>query len=381
MTNPSPEISFGLEGINIANTNLCRIDGVAGELIYAGYNIYDLAENATFEEVAYLLWNLNLPDVKQLDQLKTVFHEERSLSDLNRHLIRELVNGNARPMRALEICVIALGALDPKSSDFSSQNLQVIATRLAARMPTVIAAFHRARQGLDYIESRDDLPHAANFLWMLLGKEPSALEARVFDVAMTLHAEHEMNASTFSAIVTASTQSDMYSAIASAIGTLKGPLHGGANTAVFELLSKIGDETQIKPYVDALLDRKERVMGIGHRIYRTTDPRAVILEALGEQIAEQSDERFYFDLSRKLRDYLAERLAGRPLYPNVDFFSASVYNMLGIPSDLYTAIFAMARSVGWTAHLIEQYANNRLVRPNAVYVGEESKKFTPLDQR
>ena len=380
MTN-NPEISLGLEGINIASTNLCRIDGVAGELIYAGYNIYDLAKNATFEEVAYLLWNLDLPDQDQLKEIKETFQSERVLSELNRHLIRELVNGNARPMRALEICVIALGALDQNSSDFSPSNLKVIATRLAARMPTVVAGFHRARQGLDYIPPRDDLSHAANFLWMLLGKEPSELEARVFDVAMTLHAEHEMNASTFSAIVTASTQSDMYSAIASAVGTLKGPLHGGANTAVYELLTKIGDEASIKPYIDELLDRKERVMGIGHRIYRTTDPRAVILEALGEEVAEQSEERFYFDLSRKLRDYLGERLAGRPLYPNVDFFSASVYNMLGIPSDLYTAIFAMARSVGWTAHLIEQYANNRLVRPNAVYVGEESKDFIPLAQR
>ena len=380
MTNNS-EISLGLEGVNIASTNLCRIDGVAGELIYAGYNIYDLAKNATFEEVAYLLWNLHLPTQDQLRDIKESFLSGRVLSELNRHLIRELVNGNARPMRALEICVIALGALDQNSGDFSPNNLRVIAARLAARMPTVVAAFHRARQGLDYLPPRDDLSHSANFLWMLLGKEPSELEARVFDVAMTLHAEHEMNASTFSAIVTASTQSDMYSAIASAIGTLKGPLHGGANTAVFELLMKIGDEASIKPYIDDLLDRKERVMGIGHRIYRTTDPRAVILEALGEEIAEQSEERFYFDLSRKLRDYLGERLAGRPLYPNVDFFSASVYNMLGIPSDLYTAIFAMARSVGWTAHLIEQYANNRLVRPNAVYVGEESKDFIPVSQR
>jgi len=375
------DISLGLEGVNIASTNLCRIDGVAGELIYAGYNIYDLAENATFEEVAYLLWNLVLPNQDQLKEIKETFQSERELSELNRHLIRELVNGNARPMRALEICVIALGALDDKSGDFSPSNLKVIATRLAARMPTVVAGFHRARQGLDYVPPRDDLSHAANFLWMLLEKEPSELEARVFDVAMTLHAEHEMNASTFSAIVTASTQSDMYSAIASAVGTLKGPLHGGANTAVYELLAKIGDEASIKPYIDELLDRKERVMGIGHRIYRTTDPRAVILEALGEEVAEESEERFYFDLSRKLRDYLGERLAGRPLYPNVDFFSASVYNMLGIPSDLYTAIFAMARSVGWTAHLIEQYANNRLVRPNAVYVGEESKDFIPISQR
>ncbi len=376
----STEIQRGLEGVNVAATKLCTIDGQKGQLIYAGYDIYDLAEHASFEETAYLLWNLNLPTRAELSELKSLLIDERPLSDLNRSLITDLASV-ARPMRALEICVTALGALDPKSNDFSPQQLKWTAARLTARMPTVVAAFHRQRQGLDVIAPRDDLGHAANFLWTLTGEEPGEFEAHVFDVAMTLHAEHEMNASTFSAIVTASTMSDMYSAIASAIGTLKGPLHGGANSAVFEMLEAIGDESNIESHIEAMLARGERVMGIGHRVYKTTDPRAIILERLGEQLAETSPVRHYFDLSRKVRDFLAERLSGRPLYPNVDFFSASVYRMLEIPNDLYTPIFAVARIAGWSAHLLEQYADNRLVRPNAVYSGEKHRVYEPIEVR
>ena len=376
----STEIQRGLEGVNVAATKLCTIDGQKGQLIYAGYDIYDLAEHASFEETAYLLWNLNLPTREELSELKSLLIDERPLSDLNRSLITDLASA-ARPMRALEICVTALGALDPKSSDFSPQQLKWTAARLTARMPTVVAAFHRQRQGLDVVAPRDDLGHAANFLWTLTGEEPGEFEAHVFDVAMTLHAEHEMNASTFSAIVTASTMSDMYSAIASAIGTLKGPLHGGANSAVFEMLEAIGDESNIESHIEAMLARGERVMGIGHRVYKTTDPRAIILERLGEQLAETSPVRHYFDLSRKVRDFLAERLSGRPLYPNVDFFSASVYRMLEIPNDLYTPIFAVARIAGWSAHLLEQYADNRLVRPNAVYSGEKHRVYEPIEVR
>ena len=375
------EIQRGLEGVNVAATKLCSIDGQQGQLIYAGYDIYDLAERASFEETAFLLWNLSLPTLRELSDLQDLLIEERPLSDLNRILIDELAGSNALPMRALEICVTALGALDPGSSDFSQEQLKRTAARLTARMPTVVAAFHRRRQGLDVIAPRDDLGHAANFLWTLTGEEPSELQAKVFDVAMTLHAEHEMNASTFSAIVTASTMSDMYSAIASAIGTLKGPLHGGANSAVFEMLEEIGDEGNIESHIEAMLARGERVMGIGHRVYKTTDPRAIILEELGEELAASSPDRRYFDLSRKVRDYLAERLSGRPLYPNVDFFSASVYRMLGIPHDLYTPIFAVARIAGWSAHLLEQYADNRLVRPNAVYAGEKQRAYEPIEAR
>ncbi|GAB4323008.1 MAG: citrate synthase [Dehalococcoidia bacterium] len=380
MADTQVQVQRGLEGIYVAETKLCRIDGQKGELVYAGYDIYDLAEQSSFEEVLFLLWNLRLPTRAELEELRERLRSERVLSDLNSHLLRELVH-DVRPMRALEICVTALGALDPKSSDLSQEQLKKTAARLAARMPTIIAAFHRLRQGLDPVEPRGDLSHAANFLWMLRGQEPSELEARIFDVALILHAEHEMNASTFSAIVTASTQSDMYSAIASAIGTLKGPLHGGANDAVYKMIDAIGSEENIKPYIDALLERGDRVMGIGHRIYKTTDPRAIILERLGHELAKTSPERRYFDLSLKVRDYLAEKLQGRPLFPNVDFFSASVYKMLGIPNDLYTPIFAMARIGGWTAHLLEQYANNRLVRPNALYEGAANRPYVPVEQR
>ncbi len=374
------EIARGLEGVNVTTTKLCRIDGLKGELVYAGYNIYDLAEHSTFEEVAYLLWNQRLPNQQELDELKAKLHAERGLDDLVERVLREIWS-EVRPMRTLEVAVELLGAKDSKSSDLSNAQLKQTAARLTAKMATVLAAYHRLRSGHEPVAPRDDLGHAANFLYMLTGEEPSDLAKRVFDVAMILHAEHEMNASTFSAMVTASTLSDMYSAIASAIGTLKGPLHGGANEAVYKTLEAIGSEDNVKPYVDDLLARGERVMGIGHRIYKTTDPRAVILERLGHEVAQTSPDRWYFDLSLKLRDYLAEKLEGKPLYPNVDFFSASVYKMLGIPSDLYTPIFALARITGWTAHLLEQYADNRLVRPNAVYQGEENKQYVPIGER
>jgi citrate synthase len=374
------DIARGLEGVNVTSTKLCRIDGQKGELVYAGYDIYDLAENSTFEEVAFLLWNQRLPNQTELTALKDKLRSERSLDNTVERLLQELYPV-VRPMRTLEIAVEVIGAIDPNSSDLTNAQLKQTAARLTAKMATVIAAYHRMRTGQPIVAPRDDLGHSANFLYMLTGKEPNELEARTFDVAMILHAEHEMNASTFSAIVTASTLSDMYSAIASAIGTLKGPLHGGANEAVYKTVEAIGEEKNIAPHVEAMLGRGERVMGIGHRIYKTTDPRAIILERLGEKVAEQSPDRKYFDLSLKLRDYLARKLEGKPLYPNVDFFSASVYKMLGIPSDLYTPIFALSRITGWTAHLLEQYGDNRLVRPNAVYEGAPNREYVPLDKR
>lgn len=374
------EIARGLEGINVTATKLCRIDGVKGELIYSGYNIFDLAEKSTFEEVAFLLWSQRLPTKVEAEELNKKLLSERGLDPIIERLLRELYSV-VRPMRTLEIAVEVLGAIDKDSSDLTGPTLRQTAARLTAKMATVLAAYHRLRSGLEIVAPRDDLGHSANFLYMLSGKEPNELEARTFDVAMILHAEHEMNASTFSAIVTASTLSDMYSAIASAIGTLKGPLHGGANEAVYKLVEAIGSEQNIAGHVEALLGRGERVMGIGHRVYKTTDPRAIILERLGHEVADQSPDRKYFDLSLKLRDYLARKLEGKPLYPNVDFFSASVYKMLGIPSDLYTPIFALSRISGWTAHLLEQYADNRLVRPNALYEGAANREYVPLDQR
>ena len=380
MTNTTETVARGLEGINVTATKLCRIDGLKGELVYSGYDIYDLADNSTFEEVAFLLWNQRLPSAAELEALGATLRAERGLDEPVERILRELY-AVVRPMRTLEIAVEVIGAIDPKSSDLTSSQLKLTAARLTAKMATVIASYHRMRTGQALVAPRNDLGHSANFLYMLTGKEPNALEAHTFDVAMILHAEHEMNASTFSAIVTASTLADMYSAIASAIGTLKGPLHGGANEAVYKILEAIGTEQNIAPYVEAMLGRGERVMGIGHRVYKTTDPRAIILERLGHAVADQSPDRKYFDLSLKLRDYLARKLEGKPLYPNVDFFSASVYKMLGIPSDLYTPIFALSRITGWTAHLIEQYADNRLVRPNALYEGAANRTYVPVKDR
>ena len=374
------DIARGLEGINVTATKLCRIDGQKGELVYSGYDIYDLADHSTFEEVAFLLWNQRLPNATELSDLKAKLLTERGLDPIIERLLDEL-HTLVRPMRTLEIAVEVIGAIDPRSSDLTPGQLKSTAARLTAKMATVIASYQRVRTGQPIVAPRDDLGHSANFLYMLTGREPSPLEAHTFDVAMILHAEHEMNASTFSAIVTASTLSDMYSAIASAIGTLKGPLHGGANEAVYKTVEAIGDEKNIPTYVEAMLARGERVMGIGHRVYKTTDPRAIILERLGHQVAEQSPDRRYFDLSLKLRDYLARKLEGKPLYPNVDFFSASVYKMLGIPSDLYTPIFALSRITGWTAHLLEQYGDNRLVRPNAVYEGAANRTYVDVGAR
>ncbi len=373
-------VARGLEGINVATTKLCRIDGLKGELIYSGFDIFDLTQRSSFEEVCFLLWNQRLPTRSELEEQQAFLTDERTLAPVLTQLLRDLWRV-VRPMRTLEIAVEVIGAQDSYSSDLSQRQLKLTAARLTAKMATVIAAYHRLRNGQEIIEPRRDLGHAANFLYMLTGEEPDELRSHVMDVAFILHAEHEMNASTFSAIVTGSTLSDMYSAIASAIGTLKGSLHGGANEAVFRMVNAIGSEQNIPNYVEAMLGRGERVMGFGHRVYKTTDPRAIILERLGHEIAAESDQRDVFDLSLKVRDYLAKRLEGRPLYPNVDFFSASVYRMLGIPSDLYTPVFSLARIAGWTAHLLEQYADNRLVRPNALYVGEESREYTDLDQR
>jgi citrate synthase len=374
------EIARGLEGINVTATKLCRIDGQKGELVYAGYDIYELAEKSTFEEVCFLLWNNRLPTKDEFTELDARLKSQRKIDPVVLGIIRELWP-HIRPMRTLEIAVEIIGGIDPNSSDLTLPTLRRTAERLTAKMATVIAAYDRLRNGKEPIEPRNDLNHAANFLYMLTGEEPSELYKKVFDVALILHAEHEMNASTFSAMVTGSTMSDMYSATASAIGTLKGPLHGGANEAVFHTVDAIKEEQNVPNYIEALLARGERVMGIGHRIYKTTDPRAVILEKLGHEVAATSPDRWYFDLSLKLRDYLARKLEGRPLYPNVDFFSASVYKMLGIPSDLYTPIFAMARIAGWTAHLLEQYADNRLVRPNALYQGEENRSYVEMMSR
>lgn len=373
----------GLEGIVVAQTRLSAINGEKGELIYGGYEIDDLARNATFEEVAYLLWNNQLPTARQLDELQSKLAAERPLNEEMVQLLRSFPP-DANPMAALRTAVSALAMYDPEADDNADEANRRKAIRMTARIPTIVAAFDRIRKGNAPVEPRDDLSTAANFLYMLNGEEPDELRARTLDVALVLHAEHGMNASTFSARVTAGTLADIYSAVVSAIGTLKGASHGGANMRVMEMLQDIDrSDMNAADWVHDALERKERVMGFGHRVYKALDPRATVLRELADQIMQGSGDTRWLDLSDEVRAAMATEMEqrGKKIYPNVDFFSASVYTTLGIDTDLFTPIFAMARVTGWTAHLFEQYANNRLIRPKAEYVGPRGLQVKPIEQR
>jgi citrate synthase len=373
----------GLEGVVVAQTRLSAINGEKGELIYGGYDIDDLARHTTFEEVAYLLWNGELPGREQLEALNAKLVAERQLDPALLDLLRSFPK-DADPMAVLRTAVSALGLYDPTADDLSDEELRSKAILMTAKMPTIIAAHDRIRNGNEPVEPRTDLDTAANFLYMLNAEQPDELRARTLDAALVLHAEHGMNASTFAARVTAGTLSDIYSAIVSAIGTLKGPSHGGANMRVMEMLNDI-DQSGEEPgqWVRDALGRKQRIMGFGHRVYKAVDPRAIVLRELADEIMHGKDETKWLDLSDKVRAAMSEEMekAGKPIYPNVDFFSASVYTTLGIPMDLFTPVFAMSRITGWTAHLFEQYANNRLIRPKAEYTGPRGLKVTPIEQR
>ncbi|HEX6068389.1 MAG TPA: citrate synthase [Longimicrobiaceae bacterium] len=376
-------LNSGLEGVVVAETGLSAIDGEKGELIYAGYDIDDLARNTTFEEVAYLLWHDRLPTRAELDELNRQLATERAIPDQVMEMLRVFPR-DADAMAALRTAVSALALYDAEANDNSDEANRRKAIRLTAKMPTIVAAFDRIRNGKSPVAPRADLITAANFLYMLNGEPADDLRVRTFDAALILHAEHGMNASTFSARVTAATLSDIYSAVTSAIGTLKGPLHGGANTRVMETLTQI-DESGKDPaqWVREALERKERVMGFGHRVYKAVDPRATVLRELADAIMQGKGETRWLDLSDKVRDAMSKEMEarGKKIYPNVDFFSASVYSTLGIATDLFTPIFAVSRITGWTAHLFEQYANNRLIRPKADYTGPRGLKVTPISDR
>jgi citrate synthase len=376
-------LNSGLEGVVVAETGLSAIDGEKGELIYAGYDIDDLARNTTFEEVAYLLWHDRLPTRAELDELNRQLAAERAIPDQVMEMLRGFPrDGDA--MAALRTAVSALALYDAEANDNSDAANRRKAIRLTAKLPTIVAAFDRIRNGKSPVAPRADLITAANFLYMLNGEPADDLRVRTFDAALILHAEHGMNASTFSARVTAATLSDIYSAVTSAIGTLKGSLHGGANTRVMETLTQI-DESGKDPaqWVREALERKERVMGFGHRVYKAVDPRATVLRELADAIMQGKGETRWLDLSDKVRDAMSKEMEarGKKIYPNVDFFSASVYSTLGIATDLFTPIFAVSRITGWTAHLFEQYANNRLIRPKADYTGPRGLKVTPISDR
>ena len=373
----------GLEGVSVGQTRLSWIDGAQGELIYGGYDIDDLARNTTFEEVCYLLWNGELPNRQQLDELKGKLDANARLRPEILDMIRAFPK-DADPMTALRTVCSALGMYDPDADDITDAALREKSVFLTAQFPTAVAAYDRIRHGREPVEPREGASFAANFLYMLNGELANETRCRTMDAALVLHAEHGMNASTFSARVTAGTLSDIYSSITSAIGTLKGPSHGGANVEVMNMLREI-DESGTDPgeWVRGALEEKRRIMGFGHRVYKATDPRATVLRELADKIMAEAGETRWLDLSDRIRAVMAEEMEkrGKKIYPNVDFFSASVYTTLGIDQELFTCVFAIARTPGWTAHLLEQYADNRLIRPTSEYVGPRGRKVQPIEQR
>ncbi|MBV8227193.1 MAG: citrate synthase [Verrucomicrobia bacterium] len=372
-------ISKGLEGIVATDTRLSDVRGQQGELIYCGYDVRELAGKATFEEIIYLLWHNRLPNRSELEQLERQLAAERRLPDNVIQFLRTAPQ-TALPIDVLRTAVSMLGLYDLLlSMDQSLAATRRRAISIVAKVGVIIPYFHRARNGLDLPPVREDLSEAAHFLYLLDGKEPSPKKVETLDVAYVLHAEHGMNASTFSARVTVSTLTDIYSAITAAIATLKGPLHGGANEGVIHMLEEIGSLENVDAYIDRALAEKKKIMGIGHRVYKVLDPRAPILKAMAIQLSKEIGEPKWIEMSERIAKLMKEK---KGLHANVDFYSATVYHSLGIPTDLFTCIFAISRTAGWTAHVLEQLADNRLYRPLSEYTGDPvGKKFIPIDQR
>ncbi|NIB99719.1 citrate synthase [Halobacterium sp. R2-5] len=375
------ELKKGLEGVLVAESELSYIDGDEGKLVYRGYTIEDLARGASYEEVLYLLWHGRLPNREELESFRDDMAGHRELDDDVLDLVADLAAADEDPMAALRTAVSELSAYDPDGDADPTDreaNLRK-GKRITAKMPTIVAAFTRLRDGDDPVEPREDLGHAANFLYMLNDEEPDDVLADVFDQALVLHADHGLNASTFSSMVTSSTLADLHSAITSAIGTLGGSLHGGANANVMRMLQEI-DESGKEPveWVEDALEEGKRVAGFGHRVYNVKDPRAKILGERSEELGEAAGDTKWYEMSVAIEEYISEE---KGLAPNVDFYSASTYYQMGIPVDIYTPIFAMSRSGGWIAHVLEQYEDNRLIRPRARYVGEEDRELAPLDER
>jgi len=373
-----PVTAKGLEGIIANSTNLSDVQGADGILIYGGYDINEIAGKASFEEVVHLLWHGELPTKSKLDSLNEKLRAARELPAPVVDFLKTAPK-NAAPMDVIRTAVSMLGLYDPDIKDESPAATYQRAVSITAKIGVIAAYFHRARKGLDLPPVRTDLGEAAHFLYLINGTEPSEQATRTLDMAYVLHADHGMNASTFSARVTIATLSDMYSAITSAIGTLKGPLHGGANEGVIHMLQQIGEEANVDAWIENQLAQKKKIMGIGHRVYKTLDPRAPHLRTMAVALSEQLGEPKWIHMSERIASIMKER---KGLNANVDFYSATVYYSLGLPTDLFTPVFAVARCAGWTGHVMEQLADNRLYRPLSEYTGPAlGKKFIPLDQR
>lgn len=367
----------GLEGVVAAETAISDIDGQKGVLYYVGYDIHDLAPNATFEEITYLLHNLELPTETQVEELRSQLAKEREPNGFVRELLPALSN-NCAPMSMLRTAVSASSAKDPDGWDTSEEANYRKAMRLVAVFPTLVAYYDRLRKGKDLIPPDETLSQAANFLYMLKGEKADDETARIFDMCLVLHADHTMNASTFAARVCAATLSDIHSAITAGIAALKGPLHGGANEAVMKMIKEIKEPANARDYIQQKLANKEKVMGFGHRVYKTEDPRATHLRRMAKALAEKTGDGNNYEISEILETVVHEE---KGLYPNVDFYAASVYGYLQIPTDLFTPIFACSRVAGWTAHVREQYADNRLIRPDHGYVGPDPRPWKAVGDR
>lgn len=370
-------VAEGLKGVVIGKSEICFIDGKRGKLIYRGYDIHDLVKHSNFEEVVYLLWYGKLPTKKNFDDLYKSLVTNRALSKEAISLLKSFPK-KATPMEVLRTAISTLSLTDHSADDTSFEANVKKGINLTAKTATIIAAFDRMRNGKEPIEPSPNLNHAANFLYMLTGKVPDEMISRFFDICLILHADHELNASTFAARVTSSTLSDLYSAITSAVGTLKGPLHGGANIEVMKMLIDMGTVDKTKDYVRTRLAERKRIMGFGHRVYKTEDPRATHLRRMSKEMGEKTGLTKWYEMSRVIEDFM---LNEKGMYPNVDFYSASAYYTMGIPIDLYTPIFALSRVSGWIAHVLEQYSNNTLIRPIAEYVGPNDLTYVPIDKR
>ena len=374
------EFKPGLEGVPATQSSVSYVDGQKGILEYRGINIEELAKKSSFLEAAYLLIWGNLPTQEELQS----FEQEICLNRRIKYRIRDMMKcfpETGHPMDALQTSAAALGLFYSRRALDNPEYIRKAVVRLLANIPTMVAAFELMRKGNDPVKPRDDLGYAANFLYMLNEREPDPLAAKVFDICLTLHAEHTINASTFSAMVTASTLTDPYGVIASAVGTLAGPLHGGANEDVISMLSEIGSVENVKPYLKRCFETKAKIVGFGHRVYKVKDPRAIILQELAVDLFEKFGYDKYYQIALEMEKVVEEKLGHKGIYPNVDFYSGLVYRKLGIPSDLFTPVFAIARVAGWLAHWKEQLAANRIFRPTQIYSGDHNIAYTSLEER
>ncbi|MCS6942456.1 MAG: citrate synthase [Geminocystis sp.] len=380
MTEYTCEFRPGLEGVPVAKSSISYVDGQKGILEYRGINIEELAQKSTFLETAYLLIWGKLPTREELDQFQEDINRHRRI----KYQIRDMMKcfpETGHPMDALQTAAAALGLFYSRKAQLEEEYIREAVVRLLAKIPTIVAAFAQIREGNDPVQPKENLNYAANFLYMLTEREPEPLEARIFDVCLMLHAEHTMNASTFSAMVTASTLTDPYAVVASAVGTLAGPLHGGANEEVLLMLEEIGSVKNVRPYIEHCIENKKKIMGFGHRVYKVKDPRAKILQQLAERLFELTGYDEYYEIALEVERVVEEKLGHKGIHANVDFYSGLVYRKLGIKPDLFTSMFAIARVAGWLAHWKEQISYNRIFRPTQIYVGEHNLPYIPIDER